>query len=221
MTPEYFARVSPTYIENWGNGLYDLSIRQIDIPLSLQEANIFGRQIGKYRTWFKPDKGSAVLMGRIIGQVKKAVDFFPKGAFVRLGSRSAKDSHFARNCGLRMTRSEDAIATLTADSRRIAFDLRMAIQNDYQPHIFIREWIDIPAWAEFRCFMKNRQLVGISQYDCKNLRHCLEVLVKAEKIKLSIQEFFEEFVRVVHLDDVVFDAFVVEDGQNLKVRFTY
>lgn len=218
MTPDYFARVSPTYIENWGDELFDLSIRQVGISLSSQEANILGRQIGKYRTWFKVTEDSSASIDRILNEIKEAIGVFPEGVFIRLGSRSAKDSSFAQYRGLRVTRAEDAIKMLTDSSKRIAFDLRMAIQNNYNPHIFVREWVDIPSWAEFRCFMKNRQLIGISQYDCKNLGYCPEIVANAGKIKTSIYQFFKRFEAVVHLDDVVFDVFITEDNSAINVK---
>ena len=100
---------------------------------------------------------------------------------------------------------------LTEASARVAFDLKLALNNNYNPHIFVREWIDMPDWTEFRCFMRNRKLVGISQYDCKNLGHCPNIAKYENKIRLSIESFFEQFRLLSHLDTVIFDVFLEVD----------
>jgi hypothetical protein len=60
--------------------------------------------------------------------------------------------------------------------------------------------------------MRGRRLVGISQYDCKNLGHCSEITENAGRIRASVEVLFENFRVASHLDDVVFDVFVEQDG---------
>lgn len=205
----YFSTVSPTYIENWNSALYELSIPQIDIPLSQEDTQSLGRSIHKYGHQF-PDCPSSTLPS-VTEKIKQALNHFPEGAFIRLGSRSAKDSYYALNRGLRITDAYSAIRMLTEASARVAFDLKLALNNNYNPHIFVREWIDMPDWTEFRCFMRNRKLVGISQYDCKNLGHCPNIAKYENKIRLSIESFFEQFRLLSHLDTVIFDVFLEVD----------
>ena len=206
MTPAYFARVSPTYIENWNPVLYTLSIPQIDIPLSLREAIDLGTNITIYGTSF----GSLQPITNLKNKIDAALIKFPEGAFIRLGSRSGKDSAYAQYNGLKVTHPYAGIKILTDASERVAFDLRLALRFQYCPHIFVRQWLNIPAWAEFRCFMKNRKLIGISQYDCKNLGHCPEIAANQQQIKYAIEMFFQTFKIMSHLDDVVFDVFLKE-----------
>ena len=63
-----------------------------------------------------------------------AVRQFRDGAFVRLGSRSAKDCDFALSHGLRISTGRAALRMLTDGSERIAWDLRWALRNGYCPH---------------------------------------------------------------------------------------
>lgn len=208
MSPTYFATVSPTYIENWPNPLHQLSIPQVDIPLSLEETRRLGRNIWHFGKWF--GNTPRLSLDSIAEKIRLALLNFPKGAFIRLGSRSAKDSYYAKFQGLRITQAEEALKMLTQSSERVAFDLRLALQHHYCPHIFVRQWFDIPKWAEFRCFMRERKLIGISQYDCKNLGHCPEISEHAESIKFAIAEFFKEFRVASHLENVVFDVFILQ-----------
>lgn len=89
---------------------------------------------------------------------------FPNGAFIRLGSRSPKDSFPALKQGMKCTEGKHAVDMLV-DSKRVHDDLYVAKSNNYIPHIALREWINIQPWQEFRCFYKQGELVGISQYD--------------------------------------------------------
>ncbi|MFH1859959.1 MAG: hypothetical protein ABH870_02950, partial [bacterium] len=181
-------------------------IPQIDVPLSLQEVSILGSNIKGLKHCFVE---SYQKITQIRKRLETALSYFPNGVFVRLGSRSAKDSHHAQHYGLRVDNAYAAVKMLTESSKRVLFDLLLACRNNYSPHIFVRQWMEIPAWAEFRCFMKNRKLVGISQYDCKNLGYCPEIDENAGRIRFAIEQFFEKFKEVSHLDDVVFDVFTI------------
>ena len=206
-----FAAFRPTYIENWGDALYGLTVPHVDIAITRPEARALGLRSAKFARWF--GEGPAAPLDRVAGELDAALRSFPGGAFVRLGSRSGKDSTYARNHGLRVTDAGAAMRMLTEDSRRIAFDLRLALRHNYCPHIFVRRWLEIPEWSEFRCFMRDRKLVGISQYDCINLGSRREITERAGQIRSAVERFFEEFRAACHLDTVVFDVFVDLDAR--------
>ena len=220
MTPEYFDRVWPTYIENWSHGLIKLSIRQTEIPLNMEEALSLGMNNSRFAKWFK--NGNPKTIDAIAGKLKNALWEFREGAFVRLGSRSAKDTQFAKYYGLRVDSADAAIRMLTDNSERITFDLRLGILNQYSPSLFVRDWVEMPKWSEFRCFMRKRKLIGVSQYDCKNLGRCSEIHANSSKIFSSIKAFFEKFSYLSHIDDVVFDVFVIihkkHDNHSIEVK---
>jgi hypothetical protein len=72
--------------------------------------------------------------------------------------RTVSDMDFRVRSGSR------ALAIILTSRERVRFDLAAAYLAAYLPHLFLREWINIPRWREFRCFMLDRQLCGISQY---------------------------------------------------------
>jgi len=215
MMSAYFAKVRPTHIENWSPALKGLSIPQVDVPLTLEEARALGFINKEFSKWF--DNASISPVDKIAEKIDLALDTYPNGAFVRLGSRSGKDSSYAHNRGLRVTNGNAAIRILTENSRRIAYDLRLALHHNYSPHIFVRQWVEIPACSEFRCFMKNRELIGISQYNCKNSGPISEITNNAGSIEASIRVFFEVLREASHIDDGVFDVFVKLNEQASKV----
>lgn len=206
MMSAYFAKVRPTYIENWSAALKALSIPQVALPLTLEDARALGFVNKQFSLWF--GNASIEPIDKIVKKIDIALSKYPGGAFVRLGSRSGKDSSYAHNRGLRITDSNAAIRMLTENSRRVAYDLRLALHHNYCPHIFVRQWQEIPVWSEFRCFMKSRKLVGISQYDCKNLGPKSEIIENAVLIEACIRDFFEALRVASHIDDGVFDVFV-------------
>jgi hypothetical protein len=77
----------------------------------------------------------------------------PSGAFVRLGSRSPKDTPLGVATGCRASDGSEALRLLTAGSKRVAFDLSRSLRHSYRPWVFLRTWQQIDWFAEFRCFL--------------------------------------------------------------------
>lgn len=146
-----------------------------------------------------------------------------KGAFVKLTTRSPKDSHVAfakahktfdvRKLllgpspsvndlmillgevvieSLKVTSGEDAIKLLVS-STRVGEDLEYALAHGDQDFckrtaIVLREWVDIPLWAEFRGFVWDGKLTSIGQY---NHPVCFpQLLHHASEIESNLQAFF-------------------------------
>ena len=202
---EYRNMVVPTFLENWPHELEQLSIAQVDVPLTLEEAEAIGTNIIELFELF-PEPHFRNIRD-IVGRLDTAVRKFPNGAFVRLGSRSPKDSLHGYTHGFRVTDGVQAMKLLLGVSERISDDLQAALEWKYEPHIFVREWVIIPQWAELRCFMNGRKLVGISQYNYMSGH--LEFLDKnVTPIRFAVEQFFDRFKVASHLDTVVFDVFV-------------
>jgi D123 len=200
-----------TFIENWPKALRDLSIPSHGIPMSDKEAQTLGHSIVKWGETFNEVEYEDAVRNAIIHDLEKAVQKFPAGAFVRLGSRSPKDAFFPssnyRLVNGTLKTGRDAWNMLTASSEQMSDDLHAAAFNGYQPYIWVREGMDIPKWSEFRCFMRNRTLVGICQYHHSGT--FFRIADHAFGIRNSIEEFFrQKFIRYCHLDSVVFDVFV-------------
>ncbi len=209
MKHSYFKQVFPTYIENWPESLRQLSIPQCDIVLDSDEVEFLKEACLKFsqdnRVVHAPE------LSNLRNRLKDAIAQFPGGAFIRLGSRSPKDSFVALWNGLRINDPIGALVMMVSGSKRILKDLILARMCLYTPHIFIRKWIDIPPWSEFRCFMRSRILVGISQYVADDTPMYPEIVDHAPEIEASIHKLFQEFRQASHLDDVVFDIFVKVD----------
>lgn len=225
-TANYFDLVRPTYLENWTPRLRRLSIAQKDIPLDRDTAIVLGYFITEIGgVYFKKYINDMTvcrqqdIMDDLIVKVGMSMREFPDGIFIRLGSRSPKDSWFGHREGFRATNSRKAVMILTASSERVAEDISLALANNYLPHIFLRQWIDIEPWQEFRCFMKSGNLVGISQYNYLEDECFKEVVEHKDSIRWAIGMFFEKFKQASHLDDVVFDVIVTKRQHGNEIQW--
>lgn len=207
----YWEIVRPTYIENWPNALHSLSFASIDVPLTRDEAIAIGANMYDWGEAFQeryPRPTVEYDTTDIRRRVSEAVDNLPNGAFIRLGSRSPKDSWDGHRIGFKTEHGDDPLRFILDASERMYEDILLALQNDYAPHIFVRSWQDIPKWAEFRCFMRDRKLVGISQYNYLDNEQFEEIKQYAGTIEWVLGNFFVPFKQACHLDDVVFDVFL-------------
>lgn len=204
----YWDKARPTYLENWPPELCNLSVAQVDVPLTPEEARALGQNITEYGETFVELTADQPLPADVSGirrRVSDAVGIFPAGAFVRLGSRSPKDSWRWAREGPKVRVGEDPLRFLLDCSERVSDDLHLALANGYAPHVFVRQWVEMPPWSEFRCFMRGRRLVGVSQY---HRGFAPEVAANADLVLWALPQFFRQFRAASHLDDVVFDVFV-------------
>ena len=201
-----------TYLENWPNELRSLSIPQVDIPMTREEATALDSQI---IDWGEAFAEAPIPAHSLVAKVEAACARMPGPYFVRLGSRSPKDAFYWPKDELKAENADEVLQLLTAGSERVYEDLKIGLHFNYEPHIFIRQWIDIPEWAEFRCFMKDRKLIAVSQYYYRKVHR--QILDEWDGIQWSIEQFFNrQFRHASHLDSVVFDVFV-----RLKGNATY
>lgn len=206
MPTPYFDLVSPTYLENWPDALHRLSIASARVPLLDGEAESLGASNGEYAETFPPPHFQD--LSGLCDRLSHAINRFPNGAFVRLGSRSPKDSWLGCGKGFKCLTGEYAVKLLTDSSERISDDLHLAISNGYRPSIWVRQWVEIQPWQEWRCLMHGRKLIGISQYNhrLKSAKDIEAVSNTADLAAWAIGEFFRDFQPACHLNDVVFDV---------------
>ncbi len=207
----YFETVKPTYIENWPAALHGLSIVSKDIPLTILEANILGSTITEWgETFGYPYKRALRMIEPVRERVRNVLENFPgECGFIRLGSRSPKDSWLGHKHGFKVKANDENQLRFIQDcSERMYEDLTLAIRENYPPTLFVRQWIDLAKWQEWRCFMRGRKLVGISQgnYLDGRIAECVE---HKDSVRWAIEQFFPRFREACHLDDVVFDVFVM------------
>jgi hypothetical protein len=203
----YFDLAKPTYLENLPDELLRLSFATVFLPLSEVEVE---NLLGMYDLYNGEAASVDVKITEALARrIDQAIGQFPHGGFVKLGSRSPKDSYQAHCFGLCCLTGQDALGLLTA-SERVADDLHLAQSENYTPNLCVREWLDIPWHEEFRVFIRDRQVIGVSQYDyTQSYPSYPKDGSDPESIRWAIDTFFERYLEpALHLDTVIADVWL-------------
>lgn len=200
---DYWEFVYPTYLENIPDKVLKHSIPSLSIKLTKDQTSRLIKNNGEFGDHKPPD------ITDVKNLLQKIIDQFPNGTFIKLGSRSPKDSFYGFVNGFKSNNSEESLNILLGGSERIYEDLTLALNFDYNPHIWVREYIDIEPWSEFRCFVKDNNLVGISQYNYLNNEIFDEIINQHKSIEYAILSFFNDFIKDnMTLENYIFDVFV-------------
>jgi len=161
-----------TFMERWPQWLHNLSIPSLAVALSRQEmfalvdTSLLAEigQIIKGRPVIS-DQERGILLSNLATRLDLAIDstFIGGKAFIRLGSRSPKDSYKGHTKKFCVTSGVQAIELLI-DSQRIVEDLLAYHLMNLNAAIYVRRWVDIAPWREWRCFVKQGKLIAVSQY---------------------------------------------------------
>jgi len=218
MSPIQFQDNVPHNRENWPEGLAKLSIPDIGIMLNPNEVDVV------LDIHALSDNENTNLDNDTLRGLAQRIDdawhkFDHEAVFVKLGSRSPKDlPFFLLNRTMnrewpKITHPNDVLVVLLGESERTYDDLAAAKVTEYNPWIWLREWIDIPKHQEFRCFQFEGRLAGVSQYFYNEYFEQIQNINTA-KILQKIYQFHENFFHpVCHCNTVVFDVIVPDDDE--------
>lgn len=121
--------------------------------------------------------------------------------FVRLGSRSPKDIHsFEKG----VSKIQDLLKIFTK-SMMISEDLKLCDKINYEPYIFIRKWCSIKKACEFRVFVKDGKLVGISQYNYLDTYCYLVKETTRDMIKKQTERLLEKILPKINFNTFICD----------------
>lgn len=127
---------------------------------------------------------------------------YPNGAHIRLNLCSFKQ-------GPHVPKVHDAASFETVLARqnyRVHSVLKATVDRDEYIQLFTFPWHDIPPWSEFRIFIRERQVIGISQYHHQS--RFREISANELAIKASLSDFCRDLLDALHIDTVVADVFV-------------
>ena len=145
------------------------------------------------------------------------IDLVNKDFFVKISSISGKDTTFvedyyddvtefwaamnAQNKKLICKSVEDLCTHILASERIAEY-----IQHD--KYFVFRQWISYGVEDEYRCFIKNKQLVAISQYEYGNALP--EHKIQPELVTKMIKNYVDQVATRIPYDDVVLDVAVYD-----------
>ncbi|MGD9170259.1 MAG: hypothetical protein PVI97_09385 [Candidatus Thiodiazotropha sp.] len=199
MNQAQFNRLRPYFLENWYLPCKPFTIPAILIPLNPDEAQELSQSLV-----IPSESHLDALNTKLAKAMRELTGEEP--VFVRLGTRSPKDVSDFRAYRGRTRLSYEALGWLRS-SKRVADDLADCLRYNYPPTIAVREWLDIPLWSEFRCFVRNGEIIGISQLHL-HIEPPPEIIRAASGIELAIHNFVSEFTHETKLWDCALDLFI-------------
>ncbi|NTE90142.1 hypothetical protein [Agrobacterium rubi] len=192
-----------TFMEHWPDEVIALGLPVEEVTLSEQDRLAIGGRTSAFREIFELDE-IPPFTASFHSAVNDTLAVFPSGGHARLGGCSFKT--YGQSQTAPAFNSRDLAPHILKENPRVAGLLASSLQNNFDVGLFIRPWHDIPHWAEFRLFMKNRAFIGASQYF-----HTMvfpEIEQSAKPIASALIDFAEDFISVSHLDDAIVDVFV-------------
>lgn len=189
-----------TFIQNWPGPLLALSIPHYQMPLPPPVRRALIHTAEKLFDGRNPPEWVKTDLQQFSAALKGPISHFGS-VFPRLGSRSPKDCGLSLKCN---TPGEVVKALL--NSERVWEDL----QNDEVLHrrsfLFLRKWVHIYEDSEFRCLIRDRKIVGISQYFYNEPKALLQTGVK-DRVTVLKNFLMTQLIPKLHLDSAVVDIY--------------
>ncbi|WP_227267656.1 ATP-grasp domain-containing protein [Roseobacter weihaiensis] len=141
-------------MERWPPSLRDLLGEHDEVPLSQDDLRTisaatpgFGRR--------------GALSNAVLESLEDLLPTYPDGAHLRLGACSFK----ADRAPSRPIRTlKDATDIMMRPNLRIASVIHRLLEGKYDTSLFLIPWRKIPPWGEFRAFVQDGAVIGLSQY---------------------------------------------------------
>lgn len=159
-------------------------------------------------------------------KVQEAINSLGGSVFPKLNWSSPRDAYWiALNSSLKCKSLSD-IFLLFKSSDFVTHDFTQPFIycTDDSPdpsvkyELVLRKWCELIPGAEFRCFVKENKLIGISQRDYT--QYYEHICKQKGDIRRSIEDFFKENIQYKFLDeDFVFDIYRDSEGKIWLIDF--
>lgn len=201
--------IERTFREHWPSGTAALAIPARTIKLSLHDVAALGGFTPEFRVALSDGPNRLDLSRTFLENLDATIAQAPGAVYPRLGYCSWKASSA---CALPARTARQVLGTLTRPDARVARALLAAISARSCLSLHLVDWRDIAPWSEFRLFIRDRRLIGASQYYCD--RAFPELLFAGSALHAVVPAFAEALGRALHMTDVVADIHLAPDGRN-------
>jgi len=151
--------------------------------------------------------------------------------FCRISTRSPKDAvsltkeekllpvteRLQRRIRLLQVRKPQQVVDLLSRSQRVFSDInfyfshRVKDSSSGKMSLILREWTEMPQDHEFRCYVLQKRVVAISQYQCYSVFPSLQDEIHVRRVRDAILEFHIRVAESIPMGDYVIDVAVFED----------
>lgn len=197
-----------TFITKWNDALMERSIPTMFFPLTKEERGEYFKLMFSQGSTEEEQK----MFSHFKEKIASAFEVFKDGVFLRNDRRSPKDSELFYEDGITPALTPEQAIAISLYSERTYMDMKSAIDNGHLPVLVVRKWMTFDKEREFRCFVKEAKLIGITQY--YHFEHYGWIDQNQDEIQRRIVSFFEEIKADLLLltDSLVFDVYVGEEG---------
>jgi D123 len=137
---------------------------------------------------------------------------YPMGAHLRLDLCSFKtDTGSPRAVGV-----NGALWVLRQPNPRAAGLIRRGLQDGAELSLFLFPWLPIPQWAEFRIFVRDRRVIGVSQYHADATFP--EIARHEAALTVALAAFVAQVLPRLSLPDVAIDVFAEPTPDGFRIR---
>ncbi|ORZ25785.1 D123-domain-containing protein [Absidia repens] len=154
--------------------------------------------------------------------IRQAVDDFGGAVFPKLNWSSPRDAAWISTTQSLKCSSPFDVFLLLKSSDFINHDLNHAFEvcgqdqqpeNDISYDLVLRKWHDLQPSLEFRCFVKNKEIIGISQRDMTYYGFLIDI---QQELETKIYQFFEDYIHDGFSNtNYVFDVYIQQDRQKV------
>lgn len=154
-----------------------------------------------------PPFDQLILLEQLEEHLTALIARFPNGVFARLGSGAPRDSPEGKRLRFRCRTGKDVVRVLSTSEKTLV-ELVRADEAGEDATICLREYQLIPRHEEFRVFIRDREVVGASQY------HHRENMTSAyakhnDDYRFALDNFFrDELEPALPVDTVVADCWL-------------
>lgn len=190
----------------WQTSIASWPEELLALALPCQQINIGADDLSLLAAWAAGQTlDNEMLSDDFSTDLGTALEACPEGAHLRYDLCSLKLG--PRPPQIVNTRGFQQIA-MRANAR--VASLLMAHQTQRFPlSLYVFAWQQMPPWSEFRVFIKERRVIGISQYH--HDRAFAEMAQILPALRPALVPFSNALLQALHMEDVVADIFVEMD----------
>lgn len=188
------ALAAPFRLDAWSQDVAALSLPTETLPLSDAERDAIV-QIWAIRMGDDAPPPPAEIRSALAARLDDAVARAGRRAFVRLATRSPKDNFEIlddQGRPLPIGTGQAALDALTGSMERVYRDLDDDRRAGAVSAVCIRPFVEIGADQEFRCFVEQREIAGITQYHLGDDAPRLRGRADMPDVEAAIRAFLAE-----------------------------